>query len=284
MCDIEEFLKNIDIKKLGEKFSQKRNSFTDEINSKQHEVINQKQFFCAVTLDLCLLLFQDYMTSYKNNLDKLNHIEKERLDQFDETLSDVAKLQEKIDANRPNQKDDELSIEAHKLSLSNLYRVLSHADNMNEVNALAYKIRIDLLNLGMIAVVESFETLISQNDPALLKEIIRSVIKIVVGFEPTSLFSTSWDLYDLSQIKKARIGTATDVLDYLDNFSNSTFAWSVYTQMLIDFDYIGTNLQGSLDDKRRLYELLLENAITVVNNRLEEMYNNINKKAKKVAK
>src|SRR3989304_3866347 len=136
MFEIEKFLKDIDLGNLGKKLSQKRNSFTDNINPTQHEIINKKQLFCAVSLDLCFLLFQEYMTTHLNNLNKLNEIEENRLGSFSETLSEVTQSHEELNAKYPNRQEAEQTFELYELSLTNLYLRLSHANDMNEVNAL----------------------------------------------------------------------------------------------------------------------------------------------------
>ena len=89
MLEIEKLLKNIDLDKLGKNFSQKRNSFTDKVNSKQHEFINQKLFFCAVSMDLCLLIFQEYMAAFVKNLNELNKNEKVHLENHSEILEET---------------------------------------------------------------------------------------------------------------------------------------------------------------------------------------------------
>ena len=103
---------------------------------------------------------------------------------------------------------------------------------------------------------------------------------MLFGFDPSGLVSLGWDIYDYARMEETRTNTASEILNHLDSFSKSTFTWSVYAQMLIDFDYVGANLQGIQDDKTHLYELMLNNARTVVNSKLKEMFDNINEKAK----
>ena len=167
------------------------------------------------------------MTTFLNNLNKLNEIEKNRLESFRETLSEVTQSHEELNARFPNRQEAEQTFELYELSLTNLYLTVSHANDMNEVNALAYRIRIDTLNLSLIGIVESFELLISQNDPALSKEKIKSTVKLalgLVGLVPTiftlpfSLASLTWDIYDKTKIEETRVGTATDIINSIRQF------------------------------------------------------------------